>query len=197
MNKRLAAIFGVLIAILLIGQRFGFVWAGGTGYAPEFGAISDRGVRYARGETVATDANERTALRIGTPGDIAALADMWLDQNTTVILESTNDNGVTVRLVRGRLYAVAHDPSDPLSVTTNFTRSETVGGALSVVNYDFRETVSIIPTRGSATVRIRGMDAFETEKPVDVHETQPVSVTDASFEPNAGAAADFYKWAIE
>lgn len=197
MKYTLPAMFGVIVAVLLIGQRFGFVWAGGTGYVPELGAISDSGVRYVRGETVATGADERTALRIGVPGDIAALADIWLDQNTTLILESTNDNGVTVRLVRGRLYSVAHDPSHPLSVTTNFTRTEIVGGALSVVNYDFRETVSIIPTRGTATVRVQGMDAFETEKPVDVHETQPVSVTDATFDPNAGAAADFYRWATE
>lgn len=191
------AIFAVLLAALLVGQRFGLEWAGGTGYLPEIGAYAADGTHYARGETASTPADGRTYLRIGTPGSIAALAEVWLDENTDITLEQTNGNGVTIRLGRGRIYAVAHDPEFPFTVTTNFTRSAIVGGSVSVVNYDFRETVSVIPLETTAVIQVRDLEDFSTEKPVDIHETSPVSVTETTFDPSSGAAAEFYAWAIE
>lgn len=190
------AIFAVLVAALLIGQRFGFVWAGGTGYVPEVGAYNASGVHYGRGETVSTGADDRTYLRVGQPGDIAALAELWLDRSTDVVLDQTNGNGVTVRLIRGRILAVAHDAEHPFTIKTNFTQSAIFGGTLSAVNYDFRETVSLAPIDTSVVVTVKDTEAFTTETPVDIHETAPVSITESTFDSTSGAAAEFYAWAL-
>ncbi|OGL95202.1 hypothetical protein A2348_02675 [Candidatus Uhrbacteria bacterium RIFOXYB12_FULL_58_10] len=191
------AIFSVLLASLLIGQRFGFVWAGGSGYDPETGAYDASGTYYDRGETVSTAEQDRTYLRVGTPGDIAMLAELWLDHDTEIILDQTNSKRVTVRIIRGRVFAVAHDAQHPFTITTNAVQSTIFGGSLSVVNYDFRETVSVIPINTTALVLVKNAEVFETEKPVDIHETSPVSILDTTFDPSSGAAADFYAWAIE
>jgi len=187
----------LIVATLLVGQRFGFVWAGGDGYVPEVGAVDmENGDTYRRGESVTTGAENRIYVRVGTPGDIASLAEIWLDHNTEIVLDQTNANGVTIRLVRGRLLVISHEPIHPLTVKTNFTESEILAGTMSVVNYDFLETTSIAPINTTATVTIRGEQPFETKKPVNVHETPPVSIVETPFDVTAASVAEFYQWAM-
>lgn len=197
MKFALIPAFLTLVALLVVGQRFGFTWAGGDGYLPEIGAYADDGAHYARGETVSTGQDERVSLRVGVPGDIGALADLWIDQNTSLTLEQTNANGVIVKIGRGRMLAVTHDPERPLTIKTGFTQSSILRGSVSVVNYDFRETVSVIPVGSTVTIGLPDGQSFETQKPVDIHETPPVSISEFAFDPSSGAAAEFYNWAIE
>lgn len=181
------AIFGLIVAALLVGQRFGFVWAGGDGYRPERGAVVvGMETAYRRGETVRTGPDERLKIRVGTRGVIA------LDQNSDLVLTRTTDESVVVHLVRGRIYA-----DFPLTVTTNGTRSTIRSGALSVVNYDFIETVSVVPFGASVEITVKPDRSLATETPVNVHETPPVSVVEAGFNPNAGEVDGFYDWATE
>lgn len=181
------AILAVLVATLLVGQRLGFVWAGGDGYRAQPGAIVvGSGEKIERGEWIMTGAAERIKITIGTTTEIA------LDQNTDLVLVDTDEDNPVVHLRRGRIYA-----SGPLTVNTNFTSTQIANGAVSVVNYDFRETVSIAPVETVAMISIDTDQSFQTEKPVDIHETSPVSVIETMFDPSSGAAADFYSWAIE
>ena len=181
------AILAVLVASLLAGQRFGFAWAGGEGYRPERGAdVVGSDERFRSGEWIMTGTNERVKITIGTNNQIA------LDQNTDLALVKTIDEETIVHLRRGRIYATG-----ALTINTNFTSTTVTEGAVSIVNYDFREIVSIVPIGTSADIVVENGETFTTEKPVDIHETSPVSVTEASFDPTSGAAADFYAWAIE
>lgn len=210
------AILAVLVAALLGGQRFGFAWAGGTGYVPERGAaviemtgiaaidrngtVRDAELWHAvrRGETIRTGPGERARLQLSFAHEIA------LDENTDLTITSNTTDGIVVRLSRGRIYVNTHMDAntervwgDHVTVETNFTSSTIRYGALSVVNYDFRETVSVAPVGTAADISVENGDSLSTEKPVDIHETSPVSITEASFDPSSGAAADFYAWAIE
>lgn len=209
------AMFVTIVAVLLVGQRLGFAWAGGTGYVPERdagvvgmvgtadvdrnGTIRDaelwQPVR--RGETVRTGPGERVRLRLSFAHEIA------MDENTDLTVVTNTTNGIVVRLSRGRIYANTHMGPDTenvwgaLDVETNFTRSTIAYGAMSVVNYDFRETVSIAPVDTPVNIALDDGQSFATEKPVDIHETPPVSVTETTFDPTSGSAAEFYDWAIE
>lgn len=179
------AIFAVLVATLLVGQRFGFAWAGGDGYHPQQTATvvgSSKSIR--RGETVSTGSGERTRLVIGAQS-------ISLDENTDVVLADLRDESLAIRLVRGRIYV-----DGPVTVSTNFTSTTTASGALTVVNFDFLETVSIAPFFTTATVTTKGSPSVTTEKPVSIHETPPVSIVEIPFDTNAASVADFYRWAM-
>jgi hypothetical protein len=195
-TKRLLIPFALILGALLIGQRFGFAWAGGNGYVPEIGAYAEDGTHYRRGETVMTGVDERLYLRVGVPGSIGSNAEFWLDRNTEMTLDRTNDHVVAVRLVRGRIYAVSHMPNAPLVIRTNFTQSDVPPGfgAVSVVNYDYLETVSVIPFNTKMTVTTRESEPVGIEKPVNVHETPPISIVEFSFDPSVPDVAEFYAW---
>src|SRR5690348_16788070 len=110
MKYALPATFGILVATLLVGQRFGFAWAGGTGYVPEneAGVVAmvgtatiDRNgtVRDAelwkpilRGETIKTGENVRVKLQLNFADTIA------LDRNTDVTIEENDTDGIRLRL---------------------------------------------------------------------------------------------------
>ncbi len=202
-------IFGTLTAILLIGQRFGFAWAGGEGYARPaavtVAAVSgDVGIDRAgstrpaaetgslrRGETVRTGGG-RAAIRIG------ANMKLFLDERTDLTLERLDQDGVSVRLARGRMFATTGGEKQRLNVMTNFTESSLLKGELSIVNYDFRETVSVIPIRNAAVTVVRQPEqGTVTQLPVDIHETDPVTITETTFNSDEGAAKDFYAWVRE
>jgi len=216
MKNGLIATFGLLVTILLIGQRLGFVWAGGTGFVPEReagvtemvgtveidrnGTIRDAQIWHPvkRGEIVRTGPGERVRLQLSFAHEVA------LDENTDLTIASNTTDEIVLRLGRGRIYLDAHTDAisdrtwaDHVTVDTNFTRSTIQYGALSVVNYDFLETVSIIPVGTPALILVENSQVFSTEKPVDIHETSPVSIVETRFDPSAGAAADFYAWSIK
>ncbi len=180
------AIFALIVVTLLVGQRFGFVWAGGNGYIPQRTvAIVGSDATYQRGQTISTKAGEREKL------SVAAVL-IALDENTTLTIENAQDGKVSVKLSRGRLYA-----SGPLTVTTNFTSTTIASGAISVVNYDFLETVTVAPLGTSAMVTTKGSAPIDIQKPVNVHETPPVSIIKTPFDTNAASVADFYHYATE
>ncbi len=185
MTKYLTILFVLIVSTLLVGQRFGFVWAGGDGYRPQNVATVVPGDdTYRRGETVSTKPGERKRIVVG----VQSIA---LDENTDVVLSDLRNESLAIRLIRGRVYV-----DGPVTVTTNFTSTTTDSGALTVVNYDFLETVSIAPFFANATVFVKGGDALTTEKPVSAHETPPVSIVEIPFDTNAASVADFYRWAM-
>jgi hypothetical protein len=200
MTRFLTILFVLMVTTLLVGQRFGFAWAGGDGYRPQrIATISqvsppDRqegsgvvvlNATYRRGETVSTGPGERKRIVVATQS-------IALDENTDVVLNDLRDDSLAIRLVRGRIYVDGR-----VTVTTNFTSTTITSGAISIVNYDFLETVSIAPLQNAlAIVMVAKTEVFTTKKPVNVHETPPVSTVEIPFDVTAASVAEFYQWAM-
>ena len=204
---KLLPAFGILVALLLIGARLQFGWAGGDGYKPQEPAgilaivgtpdIDREGSHRAavqtgsllRGETIRTGFGERVKLQCNFGYQV------WLDENTDLaVVENTKDR-VVLRLIRGRIYADTQEFTDipeGLTVQTNDVRATVKTGKLHVVNYDFLETVSIAPIETTASVSVHGGLPFFSPTALSIHETDPVSVTQSDF--NMAAAPAFMEW---
>ncbi len=207
MNRALAAWFFLLTTILLIGGRFGFVWAGGPGYAPPLAvsvsalqggdATADRngvvralvrGATVARGETVSTGPATRLALTASDGSQIV------LDERTEVKLESLQPTDLSVWLTKGRLFLVDRGEGQTVTVDTVGTQIGILQQAMTVVNYDFLQTIEAAPFHTSLGV-LDTQNGFVTSGGVKIHEVDPVTVTDEHFDANGSTAADFYTWA--
>ena len=204
MTRVSAGIFLALVASLLVGARFGYVWAGGEGYEPNLavrlvageGIEGDRGGRirpvvegdvFVRGERIMTGDAERALVQIGK----VLLA---LDERTDVVLERTNASGITLRLVRGRIVVVADPSVEETIVLTNKTESGIIEGALSVVNYDFQQAVQVVPI-GTVAYVLTDAGATLTTTPVFIQEADPITIEDSTFDPTDANIAAFYQWA--
>lgn len=207
MSQRIPiVIFGLLVVVLIIGQRFDFSWAGGNGYNPDLqveivamggdvridrnGSVRDAalGDRIRRGEVIKTD-NGKVMIKIGNETLLA------LDERTDITIDKIKDQEIVVRFPRGRIL-VEHNAPGSFRVITNYHESLLQVGTASFVNYDFRETVSVIPIDTSVQVYTEHDGAIaETQVPIDVHETQPVERANFVFKIDEGTGADFYTWA--
>ena len=141
-----------------------------------------------RGEIIATG-EEYLRLRIGE------VADIWLARQTTLELRRLFEDELSVLLTRGRML-VSHHGQIPLRVQTNHTSHAVLGDVVSFVNYDFLETIHVIPLSGSVQVFVEGTgEGLLTPLPLSIHETDPVSYGTLEVNLSAGDAAEFYRWA--
>ncbi|MEI6510547.1 MAG: FecR domain-containing protein [Candidatus Uhrbacteria bacterium] len=209
-HRATIVLFVLMVTTLLVGQRFGFAWAGGSGYVPSqlagivamvgtptvdhAGTIRDAVLwkSVARGETVRTIAGQRVKLQIALGHSVS------LDENTDVTVEENDADGIRLKLLRGRVYADA-TPIDglakTLSIDTLASRSTITTGAITVVNYDFLWKVSIAPIDTEADVVVGGDMDFPTRSPMNVNDaTANVIGGAASFNMSAPDVADFYAW---
>ena len=206
-NRVLIGLFFFGTAALLIGQRFGFRWAGGEGYARQepfqiarvegvatvdrAGVMRDAraGEVLLRGETLRTEAGGRVLLYAGDQRAYLAL-----DERTDVRLESLSDRGAVIKLGRGRIVTLS--TRLPFTVSTNHTEHSFKDGRVSFVNYDFRSDVSVLPLSVVPVVsRLDGGRTWSTVDPMDIHEVPPISFTQTTFDPDKSVAASFYAWA--
>jgi hypothetical protein len=204
------AIFAVLVATLLIGQRFGFVWAGGNGYVPMLSVFLQdaTGPVYAdrvgevrllrvddqiyRGETIVTDPATYAQLTIS---DFPHIITIGMDERTRLTVDSLTVSNPELYLHAGRIETFMDGTVEQLSIRTNFTRTLVGKGRTSLVNYDFKETIGVIPIVGTATVTTTKNDETITiSSSVEIHETEPVVVSQIGFDPAASVAKDFYEW---
>lgn len=193
-----------MIFVLLIGARFDASWAGGKGYAPAVavrvealegdvrvdraGNIQKIQKQYqpVRGEKIETTAGSRVFFEIGSGTFLA------LDENTSVTLDRLEPSRVSIRLWHGRVLAIAGSNLEEFRVTTNHTASWIQGGAFTVINYDFLETISVAPIDTAVSVVVEPDDAFVTSRAVSIHETAPVEIKDVTVNLDA---IPFYEWA--
>lgn len=185
-------LFCVLLATLLIGQRFGFIWAGGEGYEPNLPVRNvHSGAEYARGEAIETT-DSPTLLAIGKDTLVA------LDVNTTITLNTLKEEQIVIRFPRGRIYIDREEALGTFHVRTNYHESVFSMGRASFVNYDFREIVSVIPINTNIqTFTELNETTVDTQIPIDIHETEPVERTNFDFLIDQGTGAEFYAWALE
>lgn len=205
MLKRGATIiFLLIVAGLLIGQRFDFGWAGGEGYGyavevkvvevakvvkvDRVGMMRELAVDdwVARGEIIKTGDEARALL------DIHGLK-IGLDQRTDLKIEKIDEDRIRLQLIRGRIAIHKPDPETKLIIATKNTEAIMMSGTASFVNYDFKETVSVIPIDSAIEIRIFEKE-FVTERPLDIHEVDPIDVSSVTFDATSSAAAEFYEW---
>jgi hypothetical protein len=203
----LFAVVGVcgLISMMLIGHAYDSKWAGGQGYREVVSAtISDttgdvrvvgfnkedmaqKGGVIKRGETLKTPTNTRAFVRLN--GVL-----LFLDQRTDVTFERLFANKIELSVTRGRIALYHHDTPGDVTVKTNYTSTDLPrGGALTLVNFNFDETVKIVPLKNmQLAITHRSGATHSTTTPVSIKEI-PMVVNETSFNPT-GQAAAFYDW---
>ncbi len=201
----LTGVLLVLVAFILVGQRV-FVPTLGAGFIASEGMVTvDRhgttreGLtphKIRRGEIVQTGEDGRAHIRLGFGTDI------FLDHNTDLRIDVLDPAHPTATLLRGRIYVDTHTDragatdEGPLILKTLRTSVVLPFGKLSLVNYDFKETLAVYPINTSVTILQPNGDRFTTEDAGELHETTPISWTGTTFDPTSGTGAEFYSWTM-
>ncbi len=201
----LTATLIVVVAFVLIGQRV-FIPTLGIGLTLAEGPVfidrngTDRqgtvSQKIRRGEIVQTGEDGRTNIHLGFGTKIS------LDENTDLRIDALDPAHPTATLLRGRIYIDTHTDragatnEGPLTLKTLRTSVTLPFGKLSLVNYDFKETLAVYPIDSSVIVTEPTGDIVTTSEPGELHETVPVGWTATTFDPTSGSAREFYTWAI-
>jgi hypothetical protein len=174
-----------LAIAFLIGQRFGFTWAGGDGYNPSVPLVSLSGDLVRRGEIVSTTAGEYQLLS-------NELINVGLDENTDLEIITLNKNQVELYVHRGRIII---DSSVNTSIRSDFVRTSfNDPGQVSFVYYDFLNKVSVIPLEDNPVSYQIAEQTGTTTGPIDISELEPYEVTSFEFQILNSTAEEFYNW---
>ncbi len=191
MNKQLDLIvLAVLIVALLIGQRLDLVFAGGNGFNRMLD-ISVAGMKSSvrRGETITTKSNERQIAQIGNTTFIG------MDERTEIVLDNLFDGHLEIHLTKGRIMI---ETVQPLTVTTNATKNTITNGTATIINYDFLQTIDVIPLTADVSLKTKKTQSYsELHTAVRISEIDPYTITSTTFSLSEGVAADFYKWFLK
>ena len=118
---------------------------------------------------------------------------LWLAPHTRVELHRLYQDELTIRFTKGRL-VVSNQAEVPLKIETNHTTHLVHGDVASFVNYDFLETVHVIPIKGSVQVNMPSGENLLTPVPLSIHETEPVTFEKLEVNLAAGDSEEFYEW---
>ncbi|KKW31410.1 MAG: hypothetical protein UY76_C0058G0003 [Candidatus Uhrbacteria bacterium GW2011_GWA2_52_8d] len=192
----LTGILFLAIMGLLIAQRFSLPSelpvriAAGSGEDAGYGF----GEELRRGSVVETG-NGFLKLTIGVEGEKNDQAEtiLWLAPNTRIELHRLYQDELTIRFTKGRL-VVSNQAEVPLKIETNHTTHLVHGDVASFVNYDFLETVHVIPIKGSVQVNMPSGENLLTPVPLSIHETEPVTFEKLEVNLSAGDSEEFYLW---
>lgn len=186
-----------LTALLLMGQRVGYPWAGGSGVRQNVqvqnilssDAPPSQKRVYQRGETITTDELPQAI----SFGDFAQIA---LDARTDVRIERLTPDSAHLTLLRGRIVIATTPRAKEVAVKTTLSTS-TLGPSSrgSFVNYDFQELVSVIPL--GSTIRIETKDDRRiTTIPLNINEGRnPPTFDPFVFDPSKDHLRLFYEFA--
>lgn len=193
----LTAVLFLTIMGLLVVQRFSMPpelpvrIAAGSGEDAGYGF--GEGLR--RGSVIETG-NGYLKVTIGVESEQLDQAQtiLWLAPQTRIELDRLYEDELTIRFTRGRLLVDNH-ADVPLRLETNHTTSLVHGDIATFVNYDFLETIHVIPLSGSVQVSVDSTaEQLLTPVPLSIHETEPVTFEKLKVNLAAGDAADFYRW---
>lgn len=142
-----------------------------------------------RGQRIVTPRSGYLAIVIGDATTI------YLAANTELVLERLYEDEISIHLAKGRILVNAQ-ADVPLTIKTDYTEHVLFQDVASFVNYDFLETVHVIPLSGSVQVSIDSTgEQLLTPVPLSIHETEPVTFEKLEVNLAAGDVADFYQWA--
>lgn len=187
MTKYLPAILLALIFGLLIWQRFD---------APPTLAVVLSEVEgespYTLGETFKRGAvieSKDTFLRIAIGEDIQ----LGMGLNTQIELEDLTVDGPTIRLLKGRMYISAAET--PIWVTTNTSENVISQASATLVNFDFLETVHVIPIEGTVQTSLKELNEYLLlPLPIAITEGYNPSYEPIEVDLASSAGAEFYQW---
>lgn len=197
LTRILTVVLFLTIMSLLIAQRFSLPpelpvrIAAGSGEDAGYGF--GEGLR--RGSAIQTG-HGYLKVTIGVESEQLDQAQtiLWLAPNTRIELQRLYEDELTIRFTKGRLVVDNH-ANLPLRLETNFTSHLVLDDIATFVNYDFLETVHVIPISGSIQVSVDSTgEQLLTPVPLSIHETDPVTFEKLEVNLAAGDAEEFYKW---
>ena len=198
----LVTCFLSLVTLLVMGQRFNFSFAGGTGYhAPRYatveqlqgtGSIDHNGTKrpltiaskIARGEIVTTNAGSYVELGFGS-------SHVALDERSTLTIIENDQDGLALNLDSGRLLATA---DSSLKIKTGQTESVVGNGLVSIINYDFLWRADVWPINTTVTITSPADGTFATSTGVQVATDDSIKSLPVVEDFTHGPSAAFYAW---
>lgn len=183
----LTAVLFLAIMSLLVMQRF----FGSPEWTVAVAAVNEEsnyhtGEELQRGEIVTTP-NGFLELTIGEDTHV------YLAAQTELELHRIFEDEVVLKLKKGRM-VITTESELPVLIKTNTTESLVHKSSASFVNYDFLQTVHVIPLTDSVQIKI-GDEYLLTPAPLSIHETDPVTYQRLEVNLEAGDAKAFYEWA--
>ncbi len=152
------------------------------------------GENFRRGSTIKT-ADGFLEIAIGNaqePREIPTR--VWLSKNTTITLDRLYENNLIIRLTRGRIVAQTH-AKFPLRIKTNKTELLLHDGTASFVNFDFLQTLQVIPIDGIVQTTIVGKnESMVSPIPLSIHEVDQVEYATLQVNLAQSEAKEFYAW---
>jgi hypothetical protein len=198
LTKTFTILLFVSIMSLLIGLRFISTppqlpvrIAAGSGEDAGYGF----GAGFRRGSVVETgDGYLKLTIGEETELDQEPIV-IWMAEQTTLELDRLFEDEITLRLTRGRII-ISNIGDVPVTLDTNHTSHKILDDVASFINYDFLETIHVIPLSGSVQVYIQQSgESLLTPTPLSIHETEPVEFQLLSVNLHAGDSTAFYQWA--
>src|SRR3989338_5146365 len=124
-----------------------------------------------------------------------AQTNIWLSKNTSIELVRLYKDELVILLIKGRILTQTQAET-ALVIKTNHTQHSIYKGTASFINYDFLETIHVIPLKDSLiqTDLLETNESFTQSTPYSIHETIPVSHESLEVNLLAGDSADFYQW---
>ncbi|KKR58065.1 MAG: hypothetical protein UU08_C0003G0034 [Candidatus Uhrbacteria bacterium GW2011_GWE2_40_58] len=196
--------FVFIIFLLLIGQLFGCEWASGNGWRTKLPVTvvslngnatvthftTDRPLLSSdvleRGEIITTSDEGYVLLTLSNHATLA------LAERTQITLDRIFNNEITITVHKGRVIASLKDNTTSVCLLTNLTKTILQQGSLTLVNYDFLETISVVPFSEGMMAEVSTLDQkpFSLTSPINIHETEPREISEITF----NTSSDFYNW---
>lgn len=177
----------VLIFTFLIAQRFDETPRLEVTVTAQDGELNYKISEELKRGTFVETADDFLKLQIGDTITIA------LDHNSQIELEDLRVEGPTVRLYKGRV--VARSISTPIFITTNTTETTVLDASATFVNYDFLQTVHLIPMEGTIQTYLKStQDDLYLPVPISVSEGEAPGYESLEVNLQAPSVLEFYQW---
>jgi hypothetical protein len=144
--KIIAAVFIFLIFFLLVGARFNFTWAGGSGYERPMTATVEtyspgdkNETTVKRGQLIKTGSGETAVVQIGERIIVA------VDERSDVVLDKLFPSEVKLTLRGGRILAKTSRETEKLTISSPETSDFITSGLITAVRYDALDRTDIVP----------------------------------------------------
>ncbi|MFH1712494.1 MAG: hypothetical protein ABH846_04655 [Patescibacteria group bacterium] len=173
---------GVVSTVLLVGNRFEVIWAGGEGVAKHQLAMTDD-ANYKRGEIIKTDDDQWLRVHFGQ-------ADFWLYENTQVKLIDGRDDHLTINVLQGRVVVIG-----PLMIEVR-ELDIIIDGTASYVHYSWLDEIEVASINGEVLIKREDRTIGLNEQALKTTTLPPYMEETIQFDPESSEAANFYAQAL-
>lgn len=191
MTKRILPIAVILIvAGLLVWQRFNVKPSVNVVVTASTSKAYSVGDTLKRGQTIETQTGEFLLFDVGN-------VHVAMSEKTTLELKRLFTDERILVFPRGRIW-IENPQADPFFIDTVKTQNTLTQGTATFVNFDFLQTVHIIPLKKQVQTRLTGTNDFMLiPSPLAIREVTPPTFEKISFDLTQNAASSFYAWIDE